>query len=183
LKPQLKSSFIFISIKVSPCHEKSSSDTYVFAFTALAALLLAVSGSAQTPPPKAPPPTLPPGTIEIGAWQSWFDKQDVEGSIYKLSGKPGIPAEIENAKMVIRGDQIEYDQDTGQVKAEGHVYFRDFEKNEQIWASRLEYDTEEKKGKFWDVRGETHPRVVARPGILTVDAPFYFQASGPSVSA
>jgi len=99
----------------------------------------------------------------------------VEGSIYKLSGKPGIPAEIENAKMVIRGDQIEYDQDTGQVKAEGHVYFRDFEKNEQIWASRLEYDTEEKKGKFWDVRGETHPRVVARPGILTVDAPFYFQ--------
>ena len=37
------------------------------------------------------------------------------------------------------------------------------EKNEQIWASRLEYNTEEKKGKFWDVRGETHPRIVAGP--------------------
>jgi LPS-assembly protein len=105
----------------------------------------------------------------------WHEVLDIQGSLYKMSGLPGIPAEIENSKMVIRGDQIEYDSDTGDVRAQGHVYFRDFEKNEQLWANRMEYNTEDKKGKFWDVRGETHPRIVTRPGILTVDAPFYFQ--------
>jgi LPS-assembly protein len=141
----------------------------------LAALLLGVQASAQTPLPKEPAPRVPPASIPIGSWQSWFNVQDVQGSVYKLSGLPGVPAEIENSKMVIRADQIEYDQDTGDVRGQGHVYFHDFEKNEQIWASRMEYNTEDKKGKFWDVRGETHPRIVTRPGVLTVDAPFYFQ--------
>ena len=145
-------------------------------FTALVALLLAVAAPAQTPLPKEPAPKLPPASIPSNAWQSWFDKQEVEGSLYKLDGLPGIPAEIENSKELIRGDHIEFDQDSSDVRAEGHVYFHDFEKNEQIWASRLEYNTETKKGKFWDVRGETHPRIVARPGILTVDSPFYFQS-------
>ena len=76
----------------------------------------------------------------------WHAVLNVEGSLYKMSGLPGIPAEIENSKMLVRGDEIEYDQDTGDVRAEGHVYFRDFEKNEQIWASRLEYNTEDKEG-------------------------------------
>ena len=61
------------------------------------------------------------------------------------------------------------------MKANGHVYFKDFEKNEQIWASRLEYNTEEKKGKFYDVRGETMPRIVARPGVLPGNSPFHFE--------
>ena len=47
--------------------------------------------------------------------------------------------------MLFRADYIEYDEDTGDIKANGSVYFKDFEKNEQIWASRLEYNTEDEK--------------------------------------
>ena len=49
---------------------------------------------------------------------------------------------------------------TGDVHATGHVYFRDFDRNEQIWADHLEYNTQDETGKFYDVRGETHPRIV-----------------------
>ena len=143
--------------------------------TTLVMLLLPVGLRAQTPPPKESPPKAPPASIPVGTWRFWYDTQDVQGQLYKLTGLPGVPAEIEGAKVLFRGDEIEYDDETGDLRAKGHVYFHDFEKNEQIWASRLEYNTEEKTGKFWDVRGETHPRIVTRPGILTVDAPFYFQ--------
>ena len=143
----------------------------------MAALVLVAAAPAQTPLPKEPAPTALPANIPVGSWHFWFAVQDIEGSVYRISGLPGIPAEIESSKMLIRGDQIEYDSDTDDVRAKGHVYFRDFEKNEQIWCSRMEYNTEDKKGKFWDVRGETHPRIVTRPGILTVDAPFYFQGA------
>ena len=77
--------------------------------------------------------------------------------------------------MLFRGDVIEYDEDTGDINANGHVYFKDFDKNEQIWCSRLEYNTEDKKGKFYDVRGETMPRIVVRPGVLPSNSPFHFE--------
>ena len=77
--------------------------------------------------------------------------------------------------MLFRADYIEYDEDTGDIKANGNVYFKHFDKNEQIWASRLEYNTEDEKGKFWDVRGETMPRIVARRGVLTSNSPFHFE--------
>src|SRR5262249_27015183 len=47
--------------------------------------------------------------------------------------------------------------------------------NTQIWASRVEYNTDKETGRYYDVRGETHPRFVPRPGILNVDAPFHFE--------
>jgi len=77
--------------------------------------------------------------------------------------------------MLFRGDEIDWDSDSGDVHAVGHVFFRNFERNYQFWASRMEYNTETQKGKLWDVRGETHPKVVVRPGLLTTSAPFYFE--------
>ncbi len=100
-----------------------------------------------------------------------FLAQDLHGSEYRITGKP---AEIQDGRLLFRADEIIYDQETGEVRASGHVYYRNFERNTQVWASRVEYNTVEEKGKFYDVRGETQPRIIARPGILTVDAPFYF---------
>ncbi|MGA9628408.1 MAG: LPS assembly protein LptD, partial [Bryobacteraceae bacterium] len=70
---------------------------------------------------------------------------------------------------------IEWDESTGDVRATGHVYFRDFDRNEQIWCDHLDYNTQDEKGKFYDVRGETHPRIAARPGTLTTSSPFHFE--------
>ena len=130
---------------------------------------------AQTPPeaqPKPePPPALPPHSIPKGEWNIIGDGE-VVGNIRRVTGHP---AEIETGTQLFRGDVIEYDVDSGEINANGHVYFKDFDKNEQIWCSRLEYNTEDKKGKFYDVRGETMPRIVVRPGVLPSNSPFHFE--------
>ena len=124
----------------------------------------------QIPPPAVPPQSLPPHTWNI------VGNQEVEGPMRRVHHtSQGAPAEIESSSMLFRADEIEYNEDTGEVRAEGHVYFRSFQKNEQIWCSRLEYNTDEETGRFYDVRGETQPRIVARRGVLTGNSPFYFE--------
>ena len=114
---------------------------------ALAGLVLAVRATAQEA-------AIPRPTTPAGYWDA-IGSAEVVGSIHRLRGNP---AEIRNSVMLFRADYIEYDEETGDIKANGNVYFKHFEKNEQIWASRLEYNTEDEKGKFYDVRGETMPR-------------------------
>jgi len=134
-------------------------------------LILAAPGAAQTTTVTIPPPAIPPKSLAMGEWNAVGDLE-TDGTMRKLHGHP---AEMLNAKMLFRGDEIEYNTETGDIKAEGHVYFKNFDKNEQIWCSRLEYNTEDEKGKFWDVRGETVPRIVVRRGVLPSTSPFHFE--------
>jgi LPS-assembly protein len=91
--------------------------------------------------------------------------------LYHLRGK----AEIENASMIFRADEIDYDESTGDMEARGNVYFKHFERSEELWADRVEYNTEEETGKYFNVRGQGQPRIDARPGVLTSTSPFFFQ--------
>jgi LPS-assembly protein len=100
------------------------------------------------------------------------DTSDSDGTVHKWHGHP---VEMEDSRMLFRADDIEWDESTGDLRATGHVYFRNFDRNEQIWAERLEYNTQDETGKFYDVRGETHPRIAARPGTLTTSSPFHFE--------
>jgi LPS-assembly protein len=168
----LQSSLTLLNIRISRCHEKSSSIRYNLVLTALAGLALAGQSAAQTPPAtQIPPPAVPPKSLVVGEWNAVGDLEII-GKVRKLHGHP---AEMESARMLIRADEIEYNSETGDVKAEGRVYFKDFDKNEQLWCSRLEYNTEDEKGKFWDVRGETIPRIVVRRGVLPSTSPFHFE--------
>ncbi len=115
---------------------------------------------------------MPPKSLSLGQWNLKFVTQDVEGHVVKLRG---TPAEVENTQMLFRAEQIDFDQDTGDVRASGHVFFHDFAKNERIWADHLTYNTDEETGKFYDVIGETHPRIVSKPGMLTTGNPFHFE--------
>lgn len=162
------------------CHEKSSSFRCVFVFTLLLGLILAGIAPAQTtsqtpPADKIPPPAVPPKSLAPRTWNVVGD-QEKDGSINRVHHpRDGGQAEIESSKYLFRADEIEYDEDTGDVRAEGRVYFRDFDKNEQLWCNRLDYNTDEETGKFYDVRGETMPRIVARVGVLTGSSPFHFE--------
>ncbi len=118
---------------------------------------------------------MEPSTIPQNTWIIQAERQEIEGSVRRLYGSPGVPAELEDNRMLFRADFVEWDKDTDDVVARGHVYFHNFERNEQIWADHLEYNTEKATGKFYDVLGEFHPRVVSRPMQLTTDAPFHFQ--------
>ncbi|MEO8596222.1 MAG: LPS assembly protein LptD [Candidatus Solibacter sp.] len=121
------------------------------------------------------PPAVPPKSLAAGDWNLRYRTQDIAGHVYKLRGSPGLPAEIENSEMLFRADEIDFDQDTGEVRATGHVFFHDFGRNMKMWAGHLTYNTDEKTGRFYDVIGETKPHIVAKPGVLTTDNPFHFE--------
>ena len=84
-------------------------------------------------------------------------------------------AEIETSDILLRADYIEYNEETGEARAEGNVKFRNFHTGETLEASRVEYNLREETGKFYDVRGQASGKVEVRPGLLTTGNPFIFQ--------
>ncbi|MBV9506908.1 MAG: LPS-assembly protein LptD [Acidobacteriia bacterium] len=115
-----------------------------------------------TPRPNAPPR----GTYDLTG-----ETQESEGSLRHLRGK----AKIEGASMLLQADNIDYNEDTGDLIATGNVYFHSFERNEQLWADRVVYNTDSERGTFYNVHGTGYTRIDARPGRLTSNEPFYFQ--------
>ncbi|MGB7760506.1 MAG: LPS assembly protein LptD [Bryobacteraceae bacterium] len=149
----------------------------------LAWLLLAAVANAQPPAPAAvpaqtgatatvAPPQLPDHkTLQLNQWVFWAIDQAKEGPVYKGRGS----VQLEGKALLARADEMEYNEDTHELVAVGNVYYHSFEKNEQIWCDRMEYNTEEQKGKFYNVRGESMPKTVVRRGILTGNSPFHFE--------
>ena len=135
--------------------------------------------SVLVPPPAGAPVTQPnkriykprPDAPPAGEWDVHAKDQDAKGHVWHLRGH----AEMENAIMLFRADEIDYNEDTGDVQARGNIYFEQFERNEKVWADHLEYNTKTEAGKFYDVRGTTSPRIDTRPGMLTSLNPYYFQ--------
>ncbi len=115
-----------------------------------------------TPRPGAPPR----GSYDISAVT-----QEKEGNVRHLVGK----AKIEGETMLLQADQIDYDEDTGDLHATGNVYYHNFAQNEQLWADKVDYNTDSQTGTFYKVRGTGNTRIDARPGRLTTMEPFFFQ--------
>jgi len=130
-------------------------------------------------PPTAAPASQPnkriykprPNAPPVGWWDVHAVEQYNDGQVRHLRGH----AEMENVNMLFRADEIDYNDDTGDVQARGNIYFEQFERNEKIWADHMEYNTKTEKGKFYDVRGTTAPRIDTRPGMLTSTNPYYFE--------
>jgi LPS-assembly protein len=143
-------------------------------------VILVVSARAQTSPQrpdttKEAPPAIPRSQLGPGDWNAQFATQVVDRSIVRLTGAPGRPAEIEDGHVLFRADEVEYNQETGDITARGHVFYHNFDRNLRIWCDHLEYNTEDEKGKFYDVTGESTPHFVAKPGVLTSTNPFHFE--------
>jgi LPS-assembly protein len=153
----------------------------------LAALVLACAAafgqippaSVMVPPPMGAPAAQPnkriykprPNAPPVGEWDTNAVSQTTEGRVYHLRGH----AEMENVAMLFRADEIDYNEETGDVQARGNVYFEEFERNEKVWADHLDYNTKTETGKFYEVSGTTAPRIDTRPGMLTSTNPYYFQ--------
>ena len=131
------------------------------------ALVLGVEAPAQQPP-SVSPQSIPGGYLNVVA-----DEQEKEGDIYRLKGN----AELEDPRRLFRADEIEWNRETGDVKAKGHVYYRSFKNNDQLWADHLEYNTETETGRFYLVRGEMAPKIIVRPGVLATSNPFHFEGA------
>ena len=125
--------------------------------------------------PSGCPPTMVVATGWIDTATLFSDcSQTMEGRKRTLHAHP---AEIVSRRMLFRADEIIYDGDTDDLHAEGHVYFYDFAQNEKIWCDQLNYHTERdnEHGTFYNVVGETQPRIITKPNFLTTQTPFHFE--------
>jgi LPS-assembly protein len=175
------------STNIVGCHGKillnSLIKGLIFAVGAPFALSQSTQPSELPPPPqrdeatverpdfnvRIPRPNAPaPGDYDITA-----DAQESESGVYHLHGHVNV--ELFNATF--RADEAEYDESTKTFRARGNVYYRNYDRNEVIYCDRAEYNTDTSRGTFYHVRGYTKTKVVARPGLLTTQEPFYFEGA------
>ncbi|MGH9661005.1 MAG: LPS-assembly protein LptD [Bryobacteraceae bacterium] len=126
---------------------------------------------AQQPLPnlgRAPRAGAPPaGFVDVEAVT-----QEVDGAWRRLRGR----ARIETAEMLLTADEIDYHRADEYAEARGNVHYKSFERNEELWAAKVEYYLDQERGKFYEVRGNATTRIDARPGLPTTQEPFYFEA-------
>ncbi|WP_263373571.1 LPS-assembly protein LptD [Granulicella aggregans] len=154
------------------------------------ALVAPGTSSSQIPAgPTHPDTTATNGTQDIGA-------QDGDGSLpfpaaVVVQGKDrGTPVKIESTNpqtrvgslytldkdvvitygdRIIQADHVEYDSDTGDVTATGHLVVSGGPKHEEIHASHGTFNTQTETGTFYDVTGSIGLRLApGRPRVNTV---------------
>jgi LPS-assembly protein len=77
--------------------------------------------------------------------------------------------------MILRADEIDYDENKHYAEARGNVIFDHRVGGEHLEADKVEYDLENETGKYYNVRGSSPAKIETRPGILTTNNPFSFQ--------
>ena len=97
--------------------------------------------------------------------------QEADGPMRHLRGS----VRIETTDMQLKADELDYNSDTGEVEARGHVHFEHFARGEKLDCDRAEYNVNTETGKFYEVMGSAAARIQARRGLLTTQNPFYFQ--------
>lgn len=97
--------------------------------------------------------------------------QESEAGFHRLRGR----AVIETTEMIIRADEIDYDEKKGYAEARGNVKFDHFAGGEHIEADKVEYFLESQTGRYYNVRGSAPAKIESRPGILTTTNPFSFE--------
>ena len=116
---------------------------------------------------RGPRPDVPPAD----AYDIDAITQDVDGPVRKLRGK----VRLATSEMVLYADEVDFNADTGYAEARGNVHYQNFLRHEEIFASKVEYYTDEQTGKFYDVVGSAVTRVETRAGVLSSSSPFHFE--------
>ena len=147
---------------------------------------------AQQPPPPAPsvpvPPPAPPaipnaanpdqrvkalraGSPGPGEYRFESKTQESDGDIRHLRGN----VHIESVDKKMDADAVDYNDDTGDVEAWGNVRYENFLDGTKLNCDHAKYNVNTETGIFYDVRGTSETKIVARPGLLTTSNPFYFE--------
>ena len=97
-------------------------------------------------------------------------RQEKQGALYQLHGN----AEIHYGTYILRADEVSYNSETGDSKAEGHVVLDGGPNHEHIQASRGTYNLRSEVGRFEQVTGSVGVRLRGRRLMLTSSNPFVF---------
>lgn len=96
--------------------------------------------------------------------------QEKAGSVYTLKGN----VEIEFRDLLIRGDELVYDSDSGIVTSPARIVVDDGARDQHIEASHGQYNVRTESGKFYDVIGTAGVRFRGKNVTLASDDPFSF---------
>jgi LPS-assembly protein len=155
----------------------------------MAAMALAQTGPQIQPPVFTPPPPAPAQPTTTNTIQRiriqrpdmpaandvsvTADAQDNEGSIHRYRGH----VVIDTIDRKLEADEVDYDEDTSIVNARGHVRFENYLEGDKIECDHGTYNYNDETGIFYNIRGTSPPKIVARPGLLTTTNPFYFEGA------
>ncbi len=84
-------------------------------------------------------------------------------------------ARIETTELMLKADEVDYNEETGEAEARGNVKFVHFANNEELDADTIVYNIKEETGKFYNVKGTSPAKIQTRPGVLSSSNPFVFQ--------
>ena len=107
------------------------------------------------------------GTVKLTA-----DSQEKVGDLYRLLGH----VELVSGGMRLAADRVTYNAATGELAAAGNIHFTDPARNEDIRASRCEFNLNTNTGSFFDVKGSVGAPVAGSSSLLTTTNPFSFEA-------
>ena len=122
------------------------------------------STSSSTSLPPAPS-TVNTQDVTIRALQ-----QEKDGTIFKLRGQ----AEIHYGTYILYADSVDYNSDTGDSVADGHVVLDGGPNDEHVEANHATYNVRSESGRFEHVTGTTGLRLRGKRMILTSPNPFAF---------
>lgn len=131
---------------------------------------------AQTAPPNAANPNLRLRTVRPTAPPVGFVAvealtQEADGPLRHLRGN----VRLETQEMLLTADEVDYNQETGDAEARGHVKFEHFTNGDKLQCERAKYNLNSETGTFYEISGTSPAKIQSRPGVLTSSNPFYFQ--------
>ena len=97
-------------------------------------------------------------------------QQEKEGPVFKLHGQ----VEIHYLNFVLRCDEAQYNSDTGEAEASGHVVLDGGPNDEHLEATHATYNVKTETGKFENVHGTVGLKLRASRLVLTSPDPFAF---------
>jgi LPS-assembly protein len=132
----------------------------------LLSFVLILGGVACAAPQQVRPPAAKGGVAELSA----KGPQRHEGNLFIADDD----VDIHYAGQRLRADHIEYNEETNEALARGHVQY-DFE-NQHLEADEAHYNVGTGRGTFLNVRGLIKIERKPNPTILVTDNPLYFEA-------
>lgn len=100
------------------------------------------------------------------------DSQFRQGSVRRATGD----VELRYGRVILTADELEYDEASGQLEAQGKVHYRTTDGEQDLQAERLSYNTISELGTFYEGRGVASYASQGGVRLLTTDNPFLFEA-------
>src|SRR5690242_3194536 len=184
LRPFLRTSGGHLSIRPynlrnifrQKCHELFDARYYGFVLLAVSLAPHSAVGQiyrpplipppAQTAPPNAANPNLRLRTVRPTAPPVGFVAvealtQEADGPLRHLRGN----VRLETQEMLLTADEVDYNQETGDAEARGHVKFEHFTNGDKLQCERAKYNLNSETGTFYEISGTSPAKIQSRPGV------------------